>query len=99
MATNHLRMIKKLQKGLNVKGQQILYNTKQFYSTKLGRPVTQYIIRKAVFDEEKGRNVNIELFSSCSQIDTLRFMISLWKETCEKGEIDISKWSKPDGKS
>ena len=79
MASNKV-MIKKLQQALNSKGLKILYHTQQFYSEQQQRPVTCYIVKKAVWDEQKGRNRNIELFSSFSQIQIVLFLRDMWFE-------------------
>ena len=60
--------IHKLQRALNNKGMKILYSTSQFYSEEQNRPVTVYILKRAIYDETKGKNVNMELFKSTSQI-------------------------------
>ena len=77
MASNST-MISKLQRALNIKGAKILYNTTQFYSEEQKRPVTIHVLKKAVYDEEKGKNVNIELFKSTSQIQIVLFLRDLW---------------------
>ena len=69
MATSNNAMIHKLQQAINEKfGAKILYNKHQWYSEDQNRPVTQYVIKKAIYDEKKNKHTNIELFSSCSQI-------------------------------
>ena len=79
MASNTV-MIRKLQTALNRNGDKILYSTTQFYSDKQDRPVTMYIVKRAVFDEEKGKSVNVELFKSTSQIQIVLFLRDLWYE-------------------
>lgn len=79
MASN-TTLIHKLQQALNTKGYKILYSTSQFYSDYEDRPVTVYHIKKAVYDEEKGKNVVIELYKSASQIRIVLFLRDLWYE-------------------
>ena len=79
MASN-ITMIKKLQHALNDRGLKILYQTQQFYSEQQKRPVTCYVVKKAVWDEKKGRNRNVELFSSFSQLQILLFLRDMWYE-------------------
>ena len=76
-------------------GMKILYSTTQFYSEDQDRPVTMYILKQAVWDDEKGRNNNIELFKSTSQIQILLFLRDLWYELNGK-EIptDNETWNK-----
>ena len=83
MASNSTN-IHRLQRALNMKGMKILYSTSQFYSEDQNRPVTLYVIKKAVYDEEKDRNVNIELFKSTSQIQILLYLRDLWYEVNDK---------------
>jgi hypothetical protein len=73
-------MIKKLQTALNLKGQQILYSTKQFYSLEQNRPITVYKIKKAVWDEEKQKFQYINMFESCSQIQVVLYLKEMWEE-------------------
>lgn len=74
-------MIKKLQHGINNKfGAKILVNKQQFYSEDADRPITEYIVKTVVWDENKGRNTYIELFSSCSQIQTVLWLRDYWYE-------------------
>lgn len=77
MASN-ITMIKKLQRAINNRGERILYMTSQFYSDDEDRPITLYSIKKAVLDEKKGRNVNVELFKSTSQIQIVLFLRDYW---------------------
>lgn len=79
MASNST-MIHKLQRAINSKGDKILYSTQQFYSDKQNRPVTMYILRRAVYDSEKGKNNNVELFKTTSQIQVVLFLRDLWYE-------------------
>ena len=66
MASNST-MIHKLQRALNTKGLKILYSTNQFYSENQDRPVTLYVIKRAIYDENKGKNISVDLFKSTSQ--------------------------------
>ena len=79
MASN-AKMIHKLQHALNEHGMKILYQTQQFYSEDQQRPVTCYVVKQAVWDEEKQRNRNVELFKSFSQIQIVLFLRDLWFE-------------------
>ena len=79
MASNSV-MIHKLQTAINLNGGNILYSTSQFYSATQNRPITTYHIKQAVWDEEKARYKNEELFSSTSQIQILLFLRDYWFE-------------------
>ena len=93
MASNSTN-IRKLQRALNMKGLKILYSTTQFYSEEQNRPVTMHIIKRAVYDEQRGRNTNVELFKSTSQLQIMLFLRDMWFEVIGK-EIpqDNIKWN------
>ena len=75
------QMIKKLQTAINQNfGKKITYNKTQFYSDKQDRPVTIYIIKQCIYDEDRNRNRYIELFSSCSQLQIVLFLRDMWYE-------------------
>ena len=71
-------MIHKLQTALNMRGLRIMYSTSQFYSEQQNRPVTIYHIKQAVWDEEKEKYQNMELFKATSQVQILLFLRDLW---------------------
>lgn len=79
MASN-ITNIKKLQRAINEKGEKILYTTNQFYSEEQDRPVTVYTIKKAVWDPELEKNINVELFKAYSTIQILLFLRDYWYE-------------------
>ena len=94
MASNSVN-IHKLQQALNHLGHRVLYNTTQFYSEQQDRPVTLYVLKQAVWDSEKQKMRNVELFSSTSQIQIVLFLRDLYLET--KGEpipTDNETWNK-----
>ena len=94
MASNSTN-IHRLQRALNMRGMKILYSTTQFYSQDQDRPVTMYVLKQAIWNEEKQRNNNIELFKSTSQIQILLFLRDLWYDVNGK-EIpqDNEMWNK-----
>lgn len=96
MAASNSTMIHKLQQAINQNfGEKILYNKTQFYSERQDRPVTLYILKKAVWDDERKRNKNIELFSTTSQIQTVLFLRDLWYELNEwEVPTDNEEWNK-----
>lgn len=82
-------MIHKLQRAINENyNQKILFNKSQFYSEKQNRPVTLYVLKQAVWDEEHQKNKNIELFSSCSMIQIVLFLRDMW--------FALNGWEIPD---
>lgn len=79
MASN-ITNIKKLQRAINSKGEKILYTTNQWYSEEQQRPITTYTIKKAVWDPERQRNYNVDLFKANSTIQILLFLRDYWYE-------------------
>lgn len=77
MASN-ITNIKKLQRAINSKGEKILYTTNQWYSEEQQRPITTYTIKKAVWDPERQRNYNVDLFKANSTIQILLFLRDYW---------------------
>ena len=69
-----------------------MYSTSQFYSEQQNRPVTIYHIKQAVWDEDKQKYVNMELFKATSQIQIVLFLRDLWytvngKEVPQDNEV------------
>lgn len=79
MASNTTN-IHKLQSALNQRGRKILYSTSQFFSKQQNRPITVYILKEAVFNEDTNRTNAIELFKSTSQIQILLYLRDMWYE-------------------
>ena len=79
MASNSVT-IHKLQQAINSKGFKLLYSTSQFYSDEQDRPVTIYVLKRAVWDEEKQKNKAVEVFKSTSQIQIVLYLRDLWYE-------------------
>ena len=71
-------MIKKLVGALNRNNQRVLYTTSQFWSAEANRPVTVYHVKRAVWDEEKDKFYNIDLYRSTSQIQIVLFLRDMW---------------------
>lgn len=81
MPASNSSMIHKLQNAINEKfDAHILYNKQQWYSEKQNRPVSQYVIKKAIYDEKRDKHRNVELFSSCSQIQIVLWLRDYWYE-------------------
>lgn len=73
--------IKKLQMAINTKfGEQLLYERRQFYSTKEKRPINIYTIKKSIFNPKKGKDEAFELFKSASQIQVILYLRDYWFE-------------------
>jgi len=71
--------IKKLQRAINdTYDKKILINKTQFYSEDAKRPLEYYVIKQAVWDENKLKFRNIELFSSASDIQIVKWLRDYW---------------------
>ena len=92
--------IKKLQRAINEHfGEKILINKNQFYSKDADRPLELLIIKKAVWDESKQRFLNIELFSSPSDVQIVLWLRDYWYQL-NGWEIptDNEEWTKAKAK-
>lgn len=71
--------IKKLQRAINdTFGAKILVNKTQFYSSDSERVSEILVIKQAVWDADKQRFRNIELFSSASDIQIVLWLRDYW---------------------
>ena len=81
MAKQFMPTIKKLQRAINITfDKKILINKTQFYSKETKSVKEIIIIKQAVYNEEKDKIVNIELFSSASDIQILLWLRDYWFE-------------------
>jgi hypothetical protein len=73
--------IKKLQCAINEKSDaHILVNKTQYYSKDSERVLELIVIKQAVWDDDKQRFKNIELFSSASDIQIVLYLRDMWYE-------------------
>lgn len=88
MAKTFGPQIKKLQRAINdTFDAKILINKTQYYSKDVGRPMELLVIKKAVWDEDKQKFKNIELFSSASDIQIVLWLRDYW--------FDLNGWKVP----
>lgn len=81
MPAGQTRVIKKLQKALQVEGELILITTSQFFSADKQQAVTRYHIKKqSQSEDDKMKSSQVELFSSCSQIQIALFLRDYYYE-------------------
>lgn len=81
MAKQFMPTIKKLQRAINLTfDKKILINKTQFYSKETKSVKEIIIIKQAVYNEEKDKIVNIEVFSSASDIQILLWLRDYWFE-------------------
>lgn len=73
--------IKKLQRAINEKYQEnILINKTQFVAESDGKIIEMLIVKKAIWDENKKKMKNIEIFSSTSDVQIVLFLRDYWYE-------------------
>ncbi len=70
--------MRKLQTAINSKGEKVLIDSNQFWSDRLKKQITMYHVKKAVWDEDKLKYSNVEVFRSCSQIQIILFLRDMW---------------------
>lgn len=94
MAANLLATSKKLVKALNSRGCLVTFNYKQFMGRE-GKPINYYSINKAVWDEEQGKYLHHELYSSASMVRIVMFLRDMWyKENGWELPTDQELWNK-----
>lgn len=77
-ANKYMSIAKKLQAVCNKKfGIKLLINTRQWYSDKEQRAITQYTLVQVV-STENGKNSTITLFKTYSQIQLVLFLRDYW---------------------
>ena len=77
MPAGNTRQLRKLQSAINfISTEKILIAQNEWYSDKLQRPVTSYVIRKALVpdDVNRGRKKTIELFTTTSMIQACLYL-------------------------
>ena len=80
-AAGQTRTIKKLQKALQIEGELILITTSQFWSINKNTTVTRYHIKKQIqAEDDRNKSSQVELFSSCSQIQIALFLRDYYYE-------------------
>ena len=90
------RTIAKLQRALEFEGELILISTSQFYSLDKQKFVTRYHVKKQVQSEDnKYKSTQVELFSSCSQIQITLFLRDyLFEVQGKEVPTDNELWNK-----
>ena len=96
MPNSNSVMIHRLQKAINTKFEEkLLLNRRQWYSEKEHRPITVYIISKAIYDDDTKKTKSNELFSSTSELQIVLFLRDYWY-TLNGWEVptDNEEWNK-----
>lgn len=79
--TKYIATARKLQTACNKSfGVKLLINTRQWYSKDKDRAITQYSLIQTIQNEDKGKEVNIELFKTYSQVQLVLFLRDFWYE-------------------
>ena len=66
---------KKLQKALTMNGRYITINQNQFYSEKLGKMCTKYLLKEKM--EIDGETKNVTLLETFRMVDVVNFLADL----------------------
>lgn len=75
------KTIRTLQRALELEGELILISTSQFYSIDKHKVITRYHVKKQVqSDDNRNKSTQLELFSSCSQIQITLFLRDYYYE-------------------
>jgi hypothetical protein len=96
MAKKYGPQIKKLQRAINEKyGEKLLVNKTQFVSSTNDKTIELIIIKKAIWDDDKQKYKNIEIFSSPSDVQIVLWLRDYWYEL-NGWEIptDNEEWNK-----
>ena len=81
MAKKFGSTIKKLQRAINEKfGEKILVNHTQFYSEEAERVLEIIVVKKSIYDEDKKKSKQVELFSSTSDVQIVLYLRDYWYE-------------------
>lgn len=88
--------IKKLQKAINEKfDARLLLNKTQYYSKDTDTVKEMLVIKQAIWDEDRQRFRNIELFSSASDIQIVLWLRDYWYQLNGwEVPIDNEEWNK-----
>lgn len=68
---------KTLIKALNSKGDKLLFSRKEFMGKEC-MPHNLYSISRAIWDDEKGKFVNHEIYKSTSMVRIVLYLNDLW---------------------
>ncbi|MCF0231165.1 MAG: hypothetical protein HUJ63_02595 [Enterococcus sp.] len=95
MAGNQLTIAKRLMKGLNnVYGHKFTLSTKQFMGTE-GQPHNYFSLAEAVYDKEKHKYYNSEIFSTCSLLRIVFYLRDImYIEQGKELPTDQEQWNK-----
>ena len=94
MASNLLRTSKKLVSALNTRDYKLTISTKQFIGTE-GRPHTMYSVNNALWDDEKRKYKNHEIYRSTSLVRIVLYLRDMWfRENGWELPTDQELWNK-----
>ena len=79
MAMKYMALARKLQSACNSQyGAKLLINSHQWFSEDQGRAVTQYTVCQSTKRQDTGKDVNLELFKTYSQVQLVLFFRDYW---------------------
>lgn len=77
MAVNLLKTARKLISALNTHGYNLVYGSRQFLGRE-GKTHTYYSVYQAVWDEDKEKYINQELYSTTGMVRLTLFLRDMW---------------------
>ena len=94
MASNLIYTARKLIQALGTKNIRLTMGTKQFIGRD-GRPRNLFVISEAVWNDERGRYTNVELYSTSSAVRIVLYLRDMWyKVNGWELPTDQEKWNK-----
>lgn len=77
-----------------VHGIKLTLNTQQWYTPIDNRRLTAFILKQQIYDEEKDKNVQIELFKAFGHVDIMLYLRDMWYELNGQAlPTDNKKWN------
>lgn len=77
MAVNLLKTARKLMSALNTRGYNLVYGSKQFIGRE-GKTHTYYSVYQAVWDEDKQKYLNQEIYGTTGMVRLTLFLRDMW---------------------
>lgn len=94
MASNLIYTAKKLIQALGTKNIRLTMSTKQFIGRE-GLPKNLFVISEAVWNDERGRYTNVELYSTSSAVRIVLYLRDMWyRANGWELPTDQEKWNR-----
>lgn len=86
MAANLMQTSKRLMQAINSRGHKLTLSIKQFIGRE-GQPHNMYSVNRAFWNEEKGKYIHEELYSTTSMVRITLFLRDMW--------FELNNWELP----